>query len=302
MVTASTSAAPAGEHVGLAIWGVIEGIAVVGWILLFATLLIYMAVLITSRRRGQRRRDAAPRVVTRAATEPPGLDALRRADPDFDEQLLLDAALTATFLMFAATSTGDEAPIRRVVTDSFWETPFGLITRTTARDRRRENAEAEKRAAQGPARKRRWNIPVDYHPSVPELTTVERGRQQRVGVRVSFAQLQAVIQPGAEDFAAGAAATSFTSAMTSIGKTVAAQTTSPRPAAASWVAASGHYELTFVRPADARTEPSAVLADRTCTACGATYQSELATSCAYCQAPRPMPWGQWLLASAEPAG
>src|SRR5258708_22023907 len=130
MVTASLSATPAAENAGLAIWGAIEVIAVVGWILLFATLLIYMAVLLTSRRRTQRRRDAAPRIVTRVGTVPPGLDALRRADPGFDEQVLLDAALTATFLMFAATSTGNEAPIRRVVTESFWATPFGVVTRT----------------------------------------------------------------------------------------------------------------------------------------------------------------------------
>ena len=300
MVTASLSALPAAENAGLVVWGVLELIAVVGWILLFATLLIYMAVVITSRRRTQRRRDAAPRVAMRAGTVPPGLDAMRRADPSFDEQLLLDAALTVTLLMFAATSTGDEAPIRRVVTDSFWETPFGFMTRTTARDRRRENAEAAK--SPGPAHRPRWNIPIDYQPSVPELAAVEQGRQQRVSVRVSFAQLQAVIQPGAEDLAAGAAATSFALALTSVGQGIAAQATSPRAAAASWVAASGRYDLTFVRPPEARTDPSAALADRTCTTCGATYQSELATACAYCQAPRPLPWGQWLLASAEPVG
>jgi hypothetical protein len=46
----------------------------------------------------------------------------------------------------------------------------------------------------------------------------------------------------------------------------------------------------------------AVLADRTCVTCGATYRSELATACAHCGTARAVPWGQWRLASADPAG
>jgi len=57
------------------------------------------------------------------------VNALRSADTNFDEQLLLDAALTATLLVFAAMTTGDVALTSRLVTDSFWQTPFGKIRR-----------------------------------------------------------------------------------------------------------------------------------------------------------------------------
>jgi hypothetical protein len=51
-----------------------------------------------------------------------------------------------------------------------------------------------------------------------------------------------------------------------------------------------------------KADPAAALADRTCTTCGATDRSELATACEHCGAARPVPWGQWQLASADPAG
>jgi hypothetical protein len=296
-------AAGGAAKAGLSVLGIIELIVIASWILLFAVMLIYLAVLLASRRRGQRRAPAAKPVnpaSRRSAVRPAGLDVLRRADPHFDEQMLLDAAQTAALLVFAALSTGDEAPIRRLVTDSFWETPFGSLTEMTARDRRRENAQAAKDAAAGRRGTSRWNVPLDYHPSVPEITAVGLGTEQAISVRISYAQLQAVVRPGASDFAAGAAAASFASAMTSIGKAVAAQAGSVRVDGVSWLAAGGRYDLTFVRPGQARTDPSAALADRTCTTCGATYMSELATECEHCRAARPMPWGHWRLAAATP--
>jgi hypothetical protein len=68
----------------------------------------------------------------------------------------------------------------------------------------------------------------------------------------------------------------------------------------AWVASGGHYALTFSRPSGRTTDPAAALADRTCVTCGATYQSELAIACQHCQAPRPLPWGDWRLADAQP--
>jgi hypothetical protein len=65
----------------------------------------------------------------------------------------------------------------------------------------------------------------------------------------------------------------------------------------SWVSWAGQYDLGFSRPAGARTDPGTALSSRACTACGATYRSELAIECAHCQAERPVPWGQWRLAS-----
>jgi hypothetical protein len=304
MVTGGPVIAAAGAaKPGIPVVGYIGLVIILSWALLFGVLLAYAAVVFTARGRAQRRRLSHRAAMPRRASQPAALDALRRADPGFDEQLLLDAAQTATMLVFAATSTGDETPISRLVTESFWQTPFGVLTRTTARDRRRENEQAAKDAAHG-RRSSRWTIPLDYQASVPELIAVRLGaRQQVVTVRVWFDQLQAVLRPGAGDFAAGAAATSIGSAMVSVGKAVAADHNSPRAGQAngvSWLAAGGRYDLTFVRPAVARTDPSAALADRTCTHCGATYMSELATACEHCRTPRPLPWGQWWLAEARP--
>jgi hypothetical protein len=281
---------------------IVEAVVIVSWIVFFAVLLIFGAIVYTSRsasRRRSLRRRANVTAVRRAGREPAGLGQLRRADPHFDEQLLLDAALTATMLVFAATSTGDITPISRLVTDAFWETPFGSLLRTMARDQRRENAQQAKDAARGRASKR-WNIPLDYHPSVPELAAVDLGAQQQVSVRVSFHQLQAIVRAGAAEFAAGAAAPNFALALASVGKGVAAEANDRRARQVSWVAAGGRYDLTFVRPAGGQTDPSAALADRTCKTCGATYRSELAISCAHCQALRSLPWGDWRLAAALP--
>jgi hypothetical protein len=288
---------------GVTAFGIVELIVVLSWVALFAVMLLFLAVVTTTRGRSARRRAAvrALRPPRRAGTLPAGIDALRRADPAFDEQVLLDASLTATFLVFAATTTGDIAPLRRLVTDAFWESPFGKITRLSARDRRRESIQSARDAAAGRER-RRMNLPIDYHPSVPELTAVDVGRRhQRVSVRVAFGQLQAVVWPGAESMAAGAAAKNFGSALLSAGQAVGTRLASNASSdSVSWIAAGGHYRLTFVRPASARTDPSAALADRTCAACGATYQSELAIACQHCQAPRALPWGTWRLDEAVP--
>jgi hypothetical protein len=93
-----------------------------------------------------------------------------------------------------------------------------------------------------------------------------------------------------------------TSGFVSVGRAVAAEASDQKRDSVSWTGADGHYDLTFVRPAGSLTDPAAVLADRTCSTCGATYQSELAVACQHCGAARPMPWGQWRLASAAPAG
>ena len=295
--------AGAASKAGETAFGIFEAIVFLSWIALFAVMLLFLAVVTTARGRSSRRRAAlrALRPPRRAVRLPDGIDALRRADPSFDEQLLLDASLTATFLVFAATTTGDIAPLRRLVTESFWESPFGKITRLRARDRRREKIQWDKDAAAGRTLQR-MNLPIDYHPSVPELTAIDVGRRhQRVSVRVAFGQLQAVVWPGAEALAAGAAARNFGSALWSVGQSVGARMGSDGSGnSVSWIAAGGHYRLTFVRPSGARTDPSAALADRTCVTCGATYRSELAIACQHCQAPRALPWGNWRLDAAVP--
>ena len=314
---------------GLTVFKIVLAVIFLAWVLMLVLIFAVAAITVTMRGRVQRSRTPVTRLAparrasgrqtaeqqttpqqtigqraggrtARASAARAELATLHSADPQFDEQLLLDAALTATMLVFAATSTGDAAPISRLVTDSFWQTPFGQITRTTARDRRREGTQLAMDRASG-RKLRRWRIPLDYQPSVPELVAVEAGGAvQKVSVRVSFDQLQAVVQPGAADFAAGAAATSFGSAMVSIGKSVGANTNTPGGNEVSWLGSGGRYDLVFLRPAGTRTDPSAALADRTCVACGATYRSELAVACAHCGAERALPWGRWRLAEAAP--
>ena len=108
------------SNAGLTALGIVELVVIASWGLMFAVLLALVAVTITLRGRGQRRRAAAAGSATgrpasaqpaaaqpaRAAAHPAELATLRRADPDFDEQLLLDAALTATLLMFPAPGGG----------------------------------------------------------------------------------------------------------------------------------------------------------------------------------------------------
>jgi hypothetical protein len=304
---------------GLTVLRVVLAVIFLAWIVMLVLVLAVAAIVVTNRGRIQRRRALAARLaparggtaqratgeratgrLARASANPADLATLRNADPQFDEQLLLDAALTATLLVFAATSTGDSAAISRLVTDSFWETPFGRLTRTTVRDRRREGTQQALDRASG-RKLTKWHIPLDYQPSVPELVSVETARgTQKVSVRVSFDQLQAVVQPAAADYAAGAAATNFASAMISISKSVGTTANTPHHNEVSWLASGGRYDLLFVRPAGTRTDPSAALADRTCVTCGATYRSELAVACAHCGAERALPWGRWRLADAAP--
>lgn len=281
-------------------------VVVLGWVALFAVLLVFYVAIVMARkgrRPAARSAAASPRpVVARrpvAGRTPTGLDALRQADHHFDDQLLLDAAQTATLLMYVATSTGDEAPLSRVATKSFWQTTQGRLARTTARDRRTSNEYAA-RSPSG-SRSRQRAVPVDYQASAPELTSVRLGGgAEEVHVRVAFGQLVAIVRPGAAAFAAGASARSVTSGFVSVGRAVAAEASDQKRDSVSWTGADGHYDLTFVRPAGTQTDPAAALADRTCGTCGATYQSELAVACQHCGAARPMPWGQWRLAAAVP--
>jgi hypothetical protein len=272
------------------------------WVLLLVLLIATYAVLVMGRKAG-RRVQAGPRAGVApgrgSGTPPPGLKALRRADPRFDEQLLLDAAQTATLLMFVANATGDEGPISRVVSESFWQTRTGRVLQTIARDRRAEADFAARRHEA--SRSRQQNVPVDYQASAPQITAVRLGRENEVCVRIAFGGLAAIVRPGAGAMAAGVAATSLTSGFAALGRAVAEQAADEKEQSVSWVGTDGHYDLTFVRPSGAQTDPATALADRTCTTCGATYQSELATTCQHCGAARPMPWGQWRLASAVPA-
>jgi hypothetical protein len=273
-------------------------VVVLSWLALIAVMIGFYAFVVLARKRPVP--AALGAVVTRrpGGVHLPGLDALRRADPSFDAQLLLDAAQTAMLLMFVATSTGDEAPISRVVTQPFWQTTRGRVLRTTARDTRRINEDAE--GSGGSPRMRQQNVPVDYQASAAELVAVRLGNLQEVCVRVAYGELFAIVRPGAAAFAAGASATTLRTGFIALGRAVAEQASDNRQEDVSWVGADGHYHLTFVRPAGVQTDPAAALADRTCTTCGATYQTELATACQHCGTPRPMPWGQWRLASAVP--
>src|ERR1700733_15894570 len=126
MVSPATIAAA--QRPGISLAGIVVLVVIGTWILLLAVLLIYAAVVYSRRDRVQRQRRVLPRSPARPRSGrlPAGVTALRDSDPAFDEQLLLDAAQTATFLVFAAMTTGDVAPIGRLVTSSFWQTPFGL--------------------------------------------------------------------------------------------------------------------------------------------------------------------------------
>jgi hypothetical protein len=152
MVTGPLLLAAGTKTVALAVWGIVELILLIGWLAMFAILLGLLVLNILTRGRSQRRRAAAGLVATdppQRVASPPDLTALRRADPSFDEQLLLDATLTASMLMFAASSTGQDAPIKRLAADSFWQTDVGKLTAVRARDRRREAAEQERDRAVG---------------------------------------------------------------------------------------------------------------------------------------------------------
>jgi hypothetical protein len=288
-------AAGHGSAVGTA-FSVAFLVVVCAWALLFAVLIgMYLAVTI-ARRRKRPAAAAAPADAGRAGA---GLEELQVADPRFDLQLLLDASRTAVMLVFAALSTGDDAPIRRVAAGSFWNTRFGRIVHETARTRRHEEIEQQRNLAVLGKRTPPRYIPLDFQASAPELAAIAVGASHEITIRIRYSQLQAVTQPGAAAFAAGAAAKGPGSGLAALGKSVSERAEGAGPEV-SWLSGGGHYDLTFVRPGTARTDPSVPLAGRTCATCGGRYGSELATECAYCHAPRPALWGAWQLAQVLP--
>jgi hypothetical protein len=135
---------------------------------------------------------------------------------------------------------------------------------------------------------------VDYQALAPELISLDV-RQQRACIRVSFSQLRAVVAPGAQGQTAMASATSLSSLAVSFGGAMSKQMNNS-VASLSWLSWAGKYDLVFTRPPGSRTDPRAAIANRTCSNCGATYRSELATACAHCKADRPVAWDTWRLA------
>jgi hypothetical protein len=273
-------------------FGVVVLIVIASWALLFAVLfgmLIYVTVL---RGRRLRRKRVAPGPAVSADTNLAAVLAqARHADPYFDEQLLLDASQLICLVIFAAISTGDEEAIRYLAAPSFWSTLFGRYTRNAARDARLQRIQEQGARA---GSRRRARLPVDYQALAPELISLDL-RQQRACIRVSFSQLRAVVAPGAQGQTAMASATSLSSLAVSFGGAMGKQMNNS-VAGLSWLSWAGQYDLVFTRPPRSRTDPRAAIANRTCANCGATYRSELATTCAHCKADRPVAWDTWRLA------
>jgi hypothetical protein len=295
------SAAPEASTVGTAL-SIAGAVIFASWVLLFALLFGVLIVVTLLRGRRQRQEQSGEPARVTAAVDPllpARLAQLRSADPRFDEQLLLEVAQAACLLMFAAQSTGDEQALRRLAASSFWSTFLGRYIAMNARDARQERDPGTGRGARS---RRHARFPVDFQAAAPELIAVELGTGQRAQVRVSFSQLRAVIAPGAHGQVAAASATSLGSMASALGAGMSCQLSSSGTGGSdlSWVSWAGRYDLDFTRPAGARTDPAAALASRTCGACGGTYRSELATQCAYCGADRPLPWGEWRLASITP--
>ena len=277
-------------------FGIIVLIVIASWALLFAVLIFTLVTVTVMRGRRQRQHQAAPVVVGADPNLPARLAEVRRADPHFDEQLLLEAAQMACLVMFAAMTDGDEQAIRHLTAPPFWSTFMGRYLRMKARDARRERSTPKDPSLPS---SRQARLPVDYQAVAPELISVEAGRPQRARVRVSFNQLHVVVAPGAAGQVAMASATSLASLAASFGGAMGERMANSA-VGLSWVSWAGKYDLVFGRPAGTRTDPNAALASRTCTVCGATYGSELATACGHCTAPRPLPWGLWRLASITP--
>jgi hypothetical protein len=267
-------------------------VIIAGWALMFAVLfgmLIYLTVL-RGRRRGRKLTEPAP-----APSADPNLPAVlaqaRHDDPYFDEQLLLDASQLICLVMFAAMSTGDEEAIRYLAAQSFWSTFFGRYARSSARSVRLQRIQEQGSRA---GSRRQARLPVDYQALAPELISLDL-RQQRARVRVSFSQLRAVAAPGASGQTAMASATSLPSLAVSFGGAMSERMSNSVPGL-SWLSWAGKYDLVFTRPPGTRTDPRAAIANRTCSSCGATYRSELATTCAHCHTERPVAWDTWRLA------
>jgi hypothetical protein len=271
---------------------VIGAIVVASWVVLFAGLICMLVLVTVLRGRRQRQRGGATQATPADPRLPAQLAEVRAGDPHFDEQLLLGAAQMVCLVMFAAMSTGDDRAIRRLTEPSFWSTFFGRYLLSTTREARlqRKTADSFARGSRQQAR-----LPVDYQASAPQLIGLEPGPRQRAAVRVSFSQLRAVLGADAQGQAAMASADSLTSLATSFSGAMRGRMDGI--AELSWVSWAGQYDLGFSRPAGARTEQGTALASRACAACGATYRSELAIECAHCRAERPVPWGQWRLAS-----
>jgi len=273
-------------------FGVVVLIVIAAWALMFAVMfgmLIYLTVL---RGRRQRRKRVEPGPAVPADPHlPTVIEQARRADPYFDEQLLLDASQLICLILFAAIATGDEDAISRLAAPSFWSTFFGRYTRNAARSARLQRVQEQARQA---GSRRHARLPVDYQALAPELISLDP-RQQRACVRVSFSQLRAVVAPGAQGQTAAASATSLSSLAMSFGGAVDQQMNNSVPGL-SWLSWAGQYDLGFIRPPGAKTDPRAAIANRTCSACGAAYRSDLAVSCAHCHAERPLAWEAWRLA------
>jgi hypothetical protein len=274
------------------VFGYLGLVVIASWALLFVVLIGALVYVTLLRGRKQRRPrtpkapQADPHLTARVAE-------VRFTDPHFDEQLLSEAAQMACLVAFAAIATGDEEAIRGVAAPSFWSTFFGRYVRTSARDVRRRHLVVNQ---DDNASTRGGRLPLDYQASAPELITLELGPPQRARIRVSFSQLFVAIAPGAQGQAAMASASSVTSLAGSFGQAMGARV-NDAPSDVGWLSWAGRYDLVFTRPPGARTDPGAAPASRTCPKCGAPYRSQLATACAFCQAERPTPWGQWRLTS-----
>jgi len=228
VVTATGSHSP-----WLTALGIVWLIVILSWVLLFAVMIGLGATLTVARVRGRRQRlrtAAAPVAAPLDSGVGARLDALRHADPDFDEQVLLEAAQMACLLVFAATSTGDDAPLSQLAAQEFWSTPFGRYVRIAARDRRRERARAAK---DGSASVPRSWVPLDYLASVPELVDVQLRPEQRVCVRVAMSELMAIVRPDAAFLANAGAARSLVSVAASVGGAMAASRRADRPLSGS---------------------------------------------------------------------
>jgi len=297
MVTGMVLAGGAGNAVRSAA-GVVVLIVIAGWALMFAVLFGLLTYVTVLRGRRQSRTRVAPGPVVSADPNLPAVLAqARHADPYFDEQLLLDASQLICLVIFAAMATGDEEAIRYLAAQSFWSTFFGRYTRSAARSARLQRIQEQGRRA---GSRRQARLPVDYQALAPELISLDL-RQQRACIRVSFSQLRAVVAPGAQGQTAMAAATSLSSLAVSFGGAMSKQLNNS-VAGLSWLSWAGKYDLVFTRPPGSRTDPRAAIANRTCSSCGATYRSELATTCAHCHAERPVAWDTWRLADIAIVG
>jgi hypothetical protein len=291
MVGAMALAAGAGAAAKTAA-GVLVIVVIAGWALMFAVLFGLLAYVTVLRGRRQSRGQTAPASTVSADPNLPAVLArARHDDPYFDEQLLLDASQLICLVTFAAIATGDEEAVRHLAAQSFWSTFFGRYVQNAARSARLQRVQQQGRRA---GSRRQARLPLDYQALAPELISLDLS-QQRARIRVSFSQLLAVVAPGADRQTAMASATSLSSLAVSFGGVMSQRMNNPVPGL-SWLSWAGKYDLILTRPPGTLTDPRAALASRTCSSCGATYRSELATRCAHCATERPVAWNAWRLA------